>query len=150
MEKVLEIQEERMRALAELPDTVVYEFAFEQQQRVGTPALAMGLARACCEWRQKSHLLTDDEARYAIVEGRTPIANSSLMTDFAREYSQCFQMVTSKDGPRHLQVMGKLAEVAVRAQAEDIPIASATMHVNRMLQETCARGPAPVNSSEVE
>jgi hypothetical protein len=148
MESVLEIQDGRMRKLAESPDNLVYEFTFDQQQREGTPNVAIGLARGCCKWRQENKHLTDDEARYALVEGRTPVSDSRVMTDFAREYARSFQMVTNVgDGPRHLRVMTRLAQVAEQAQAEDVPVATATMHVNRMLQEECARGPAPSNTS---
>jgi len=143
MERAKQLQEERMRELAHSSeDTVVLEYAYDKPVRGACPEQALKLAKAAVVWRQgpEGSSLSDMEARSTLLEG-TGTDVPPFMADFSKSFPKAFEMVTEKNrGPEHFQVLEKMARLAVAAEAQRIPEATATAQVNAMLQEHCARG----------
>jgi len=143
MERALELQQERMRSLANRDNTVVYEYTYDTPVRSACPEQALKLAKAAVEWRQGRHgkNLSDDQARRALVAGE---ATDAPMADFAQSFPKAFEMITEKErGPEHFSVLVRMARFAKTSEEQRVPEAEATAQVNSMLQTHCSRGPAP-------
>ncbi len=140
MERALELQQARMRELAQEAGNTVYEYTNDAPQRGATPEQALKLAHAAVAYRQGAgRTLGDDAAREALLAG----PDGPLMRDFARDYPTAFRLVTEKErGPEHFSVLVRLGRFAAGAAQNGVPVAEATAQVHSMLQGHCARGPA--------
>jgi len=143
MEKAKSLQQDRMRALADEKDNVVYEYAYDTPVRNACPEQALKLAKEAVQWRQSpaGKKLSDEEARRVLVAGKV---TDAPLADFSKTFPKAFELITEKDrGPEHFSVLVRMARFASTAEENRVPEAEATAQVNTMLQSHCARGPAP-------
>lgn len=140
MEHAIALQQQRMRDRAD-PDNVVYEYQYDEPERLATPEQAVKMAQLAFDERRKLKELQDSDARSRILESDANVAAGLKV--FSRTHPRAFELVTElQRGAEHLQVFVKMARLRKAANENGASEAQATAYANELLQAHCARGPA--------
>ncbi len=117
------------------PGDVVYEYAYNEPERLATAEQAVKMAYLTLLERQKLKGINDAEARKKILKN----GEESLQL-FSRTHPHAFELITDvARGAEHFTVFSKLARLRQKVDENGTSEAEATAAANEMLQAQCSK-----------
>lgn len=136
MEKVLRLNEERMREVAGEPGNVVYEYQFDSPEKEADPDQVIKLAKAVVQERAKLASRNDSQAEVEIKE------SSDAFALFARTHARIFSMMCEKEtNGRSFTVLCQLAKFKRDSDKTGMSAAESAAKVSEFLMGQCGRTP---------
>lgn len=135
MEKIEDINRRRMLNIAGQEGNTVYEYGFDNPERVADVEQAMKFAKLVFVERQKLTIESDAEAAVKLKED-----NADLKV-FSRTHPTIFSKMCAKaTAPRDFSILEKLGNFGMTTS--DMSLPQATARVSDFLMSQCARGPS--------
>ena len=136
MEKITQLNEERMRDVASTEGNVVYEYVYDQVGREADETQTVKLAKIVIEERAKLRDLSDELARVAL-------RDNEMIAAFARDHEKTFELMTDlRNCGESYKMLCRLAHFKRASDQRGLSQAEATANVSSFLMEQCQR-PAP-------